>query len=69
MPIIPVLGELRKEDFKCLGSQATQQDWKKKKKKKAGAWGLLVKYLPHKHGELNLVPQDPRKKPDTAVHT
>lgn len=44
MPIIPVLGELRKEDFKCLGSQATQQDWKKKKKKKQGL-GVVGKIL------------------------
>lgn len=39
------------------------------KEKKARVWGLLVKYLPRKHGELNLAPQDPCKKPDTVVHT
>lgn len=45
MPIIPVLGELRKEDVKCLGSLATQQDWKKEKKKQNRGLGVVGKIL------------------------
>lgn len=55
--------------FQVSGQPGYTARLEKEKKEKAGAWGLLVKYLPHKHGELNLVPQDPRKKPDIAVHT
>lgn len=60
MPIIPVPGKLRKKDFKFFG-QPGYIARPKNEKKKSGASELLVKYLPHKHGELSLVPQYPWK--------
>lgn len=67
MLIIPVLGKLTRKISSFWETWLHSKIGKRKKK--AGVLGLLVKYLPHKHGELNLVPQDPREKPDTVVRT